>query len=133
MPFAVAIKALAVWAIILALAVLNGALRETVLTPLLGSEAGLIFSGLLLSSLIFAISYLCLPWLGARNWTQFVFVGLCWLVCTLAFEFSFGLLRGLTIAEISKAYTFEGGNIWPVVLVVTTVAPWAAARLRGLL
>ena len=58
-------------------------------------------------------------------------MGLGWLALTLVFEFSFGLLRGRTLAELLAAYRFEGGNLWPVVLAVTALAPWLAARLRG--
>ena len=53
------------------------------------------------------------------------------LFLTLAFEFSFGLLRGKTMAELFSAYAFKDGNIWPLVLAVTAMAPWLAAKLRG--
>ena len=52
---------------------------------------------------------------------------------TLVFEFSFGrLAQHKTWAELMEAYTFKGGNIWPLVLVATFIAPWLAARVRGL-
>ena len=44
-----AVRALAVWAAILVLAVANGGLREAVLIPRLGTVAGQAFSGVLLS------------------------------------------------------------------------------------
>ena len=126
-----AVRALAVWAAILALAVANGGLREAVLIPRLGTVAGQAFSGVLLSVLVLAVAYLALPWLRARGAGQLWGVGLGWLALTLVFEFSFGLLRGRTLAELLAAYRFEGGNLWPVVLAVTALAPWLAARLRG--
>lgn len=43
----VALKSLAVWTAILVLAILNGALREAVLVPKLGTATGLVLSGLL--------------------------------------------------------------------------------------
>jgi hypothetical protein len=52
MLFGIALKALAVWAGILMLAMLNGALREAMLIPKLGTAAGLIVSGVFLSALI---------------------------------------------------------------------------------
>ena len=126
-----AVRALAVWAAILVLAVANGGLREAVLIPRLGTVAGQAFSGVLLSVLVLAVAYLALPWLRARGEGQLWGVGLGWLALTLVFEFSFGLLRGRTLAELLAAYRFEGGNLWPVVLAVTALAPWLAARLRG--
>lgn len=48
MFFGIALKALAVWAGILMLAVLNGALREAVLIPKLGTAAGFVLSAVFL-------------------------------------------------------------------------------------
>ena len=124
-------KALAVWSGILALAMANGVFREAVLIPVLGKAPGLLLSGLLLCSLILAVVYFSLPWLGARAPAQLMLIGLGWLVLTLVFEFSFGLLRGRELAELLDAYTFSEGNVWPVVLIVTTLSPWLAAKFRG--
>ena len=132
MTLVVAGKALVLWAVILVCAVANGALREAVLIPRLGGTPGLVISGLALSGVIVLVAYLGVPWLGARGVSELVLVGLGWLAATLIFEFSFGLLRGKSLAELLSAYTFEGGNIWPLVLVITAIAPWLAARLRGL-
>lgn len=127
----VATRVLAVWAGILMLAVANGALREAVLVPRLGRTAGLVLSGTSLSTLILLVAYLSLPWLGVRRPAELLGVGLAWLALTLVFEFSFGLLRGRPLSEILQAYTFSDGNIWPIVLAVTALAPYAAARFRG--
>lgn len=125
-----AIKALVVWAGILVLAIANGLLREAVLIPALGKAPGLVASGLLLSALILGVTYLALPWLDVRRPAELWVMGIGWLVLTLAFEFSFGLMRGKPLAEILQAYTFSGGNIWPLVLLVTFVAPYTTAKLR---
>ncbi len=130
MTLEIAAKALAVWVGILVLAVVNGLVREAVLIPRLGTALGMPLSGLLLSCLIVAVAYLTLPWLVARGSSQLWSIGLGWLALTLIFEFSFGLLRGQTLATILEAYTFKDGNLWPMVLVVTAVAPWLAARFR---
>lgn len=126
-----AFRALAVWAVILILAVANGALREAVLIPRLGTTPGLVLSGSLLSGLILAVAYLFLPWMGAHTTSQLWSIGAGWLLLTLVFEFSFGLGSGKNLSEILAAYTFRDGNLWPAVLVVTLVAPWLAAKLRG--
>lgn len=131
MTVEIAAKSLVVWAVILVLAIANGTLREAMLIPMLGIAPGEFLSGLFLSCLILAAAYLFLPWLGVRSTGQLLLIGLGWLVLTLIFEFSFGLLRGKAMAEILQAYMFKGGNIWPLVLVVTAAAPWLAARLRG--
>lgn len=127
----IALKALMVWIAVLVLAIVNGALREGVLVPKLGTTPGLVLSGLLLSALIIAVAYVALPWLDARRVAELVGVGLGWLVLTLVFEFSFGMWQGKSWPVLLEAYTFKGGNIWPLVLVVTALAPYIAARLRG--
>ena len=126
-----ALKALVVWLAILACAIGNGALREGVLVPLFGSTVGLLLSGVLLCICILAVSLLLVPWFGRKNAATFVGVGLFWLLLTLAFEFAFGLIQGKSWSELLAQYRFEGGNIWPLVLLVTTLAPCLAARVRG--
>jgi hypothetical protein len=128
---AVALKALAVWVVILLLAILNGAVREAVLLPKLGAPSGLVLSGALLSALILVAAYLALPWFGTRHVPHLWGIGFGWLVLTLVFEFSFGLWQSKSWPTLFEAYTFKDGNIWPLVLIVVTVAPNVAARVRG--
>jgi hypothetical protein len=128
----VAAKALAIWFGILVLAVANGALREAVLIPVLGGVSGLILSGVLLSVLIFAVVYFSLPWFGPAPVASYIALGLSWLCLTLVFEFTFGrLMQGKPWSELLEAYTFKGGNIWPVVLLTVAAAPYVAARIRS--
>jgi len=131
MSLEIAIRALAVWSGILVLAVFNGALREFILIPKFGNPAGNILSGTLLSTLILVVGYISLPWIGARRPAGILGIGLGWVALTLVFEFSFGLWQGKSWSVMFEAYTFKGGNIWPIVLVVTALAPYLAARLRG--
>lgn len=131
MPVKVAIKSFVIWVAILVIAIGNGILREAVLLHELGNAPAFLLSGILLSCMIFATAYLSLPWLDIRESRPLLLVGLGWLILTLIFEFSFGLAQGTPLPELLEAYTFKDGNIWPVVLVITATAPWAAAKLRG--
>ena len=131
MSIEMALKALAAWALILVLAIANGTLREAAFLPNFGRIASFLLSGLLLSCVIVLVAYFALPWIGARSDQELALVGLEWLIATLIFEFSFGLLRGKPLAEILEAYTFKDGNIWVLVLLVTALAPWVAGKLRG--
>jgi len=128
------LKALALWFGILALAVVNGTLREKVLLPALGNTGGLISSGLILSACIFGVALAAAPWYGQLTWNQWLLIGAFWLMLTLVFEFSFGrFIQHKSWAELFEAYTFKGGNIWPLVLLATFIAPWCAAKVRGLI
>ena len=126
-------KAIALWFAILALAFINGVLREKALVPALGSVGGLVTSGVILSACIFLVAWAGAPWYGPLKSHQWLLIGGLWLLLTLAFEFGFGqLVQHKTWAELLEAYTFKGGNLWPLVLLVTCAAPWMAAKVRGL-
>ena len=124
-------KAIAVWLAILVFAIANGFLREAVLVPRIGRAAGHVLSGVLLSAVILSVALVALPWLDTRQRSSLFAIGFGWLVLTIAFEFSFGRLQGLSWSSILEAYTFKDGNIWPLVLLVTAFAPYLAAQFRG--
>ena len=49
---------------------------------------------------------------------------------TVAFEFFFGrVVAKKSWQELLRAYRFENGDIWPLVLMAVTVSPVAAAAL----
>jgi hypothetical protein len=127
-----ALKAFALWFLILVLAIANGALREGVLLRSLERSTAFTLSGLLLITCILAVALVSIGWLGRLTVAQYALVGVFWLGLTLAFEFGFGLLRGQSLAALLDAYRFKDGNIWPIVLAVTAAAPLFAAYLRGL-
>lgn len=120
------------WLIILGLAVANGALREAVLIPSLGKPSGLVLSGVLLSSLVALVAYGLVRVKQDVTVSQGLLLGILWLSLTLAFEFTFGrYVEHRSWAELLDAYTFKDGNIWPVVLVVTLLAPSVAALFHA--
>ncbi len=71
------------------LAILNGAVRESLLVPWLGRQTALPLSGVLLSCLIFLTTYLLFLFMKAsvrQAWQ----IGTIWLCLTVLFEFGFG-------------------------------------------
>lgn len=124
------IRPAAAWLLVLALAVANGALREAVLLPNFSKPAAYVASGVILSACVFAVAFALSPWMALRDTRRALAVGALWLGLTLAFEFGFGLARGESWGEMLEAYTFKGGNIWPIVLAVTFFAPLIALRGR---
>ena len=126
------LKSLIAWLVILALAVANGALREIVLIPVLGATTGLVLSGALLSLLVALVSFAFVRLSHGITSLQGLRVGASWLCLTLVFEFSFGrYVQHKSWSELLDAYTFKDGNIWPVVLLVTLLAPPAAVLLQA--
>ena len=125
------LRSLLAWLVILALAIANGVLREELLIPALGKPGALVLSGVLLSVLIVLVAYGLVRFVRDLTASQCLRIGVLWLGLTLAFEFSFGrYVQHKSWAELLDAYAFKDGNIWPVVLVVTLLAPYLALRLR---
>ena len=122
------LRIVGIWLLILAFAIANGGIRESLLLPALGNPAAQLLSGIVLASAILAAAWWLLPPLGAQS--RYRLVGALWLALTLVFEFGFGRAQGKSWEQLLAAYTFEDGNLWPVVLVVTLLAPAVAGRWR---
>ena len=125
-------RAIVVWAAILVFAICNGAVRDAILTGVLGSSVARFVSGIILCVAIVAAAALAAPWLGTVSNRHRWYLGGIWLALTLAFEFAVGYAQHQSWERLLDAYTFQGGNLWPLVLLTTFVAPWAGARLRGI-
>lgn len=126
------LKSLAVWLLILLCAIVNGGFREAVLLPRLGTTPAYVLSGVLLALVILGAALGCIRWLGVESPSQALRTGAFWLLLTLAFEFCFGrFVQGQPWPALLEAYTFRDGNLWPLVLLVTLLAPLIALRARG--
>ncbi len=124
-------RAIAIWFLLLLLAIANGGLREAFFIPATGRTTGLAVSTLLLSALIFLVVYGTIRWIGPRGPSEAWRVGAGWLAATLGFEFGFGhFLRGLSWRELLADYDLSAGRIWPLVLLTTLLSPVVVARLR---
>lgn len=126
------LKSLAVWWVFIPCAVLNGGLREKVLPLLMGQEAALPVSGVLLCVLILAVTWLLLPWVGKQRRSTFLRIGGVWCILTVSFEILLGLSGGSSIREIGAAYDVTTGNLWLAVVVCTGMAPYWVASMRKL-
>ena len=131
MTLATLLKAVFVWCLIVPLAIVNGIVREFVLSPAFGPVTALALSGILLSLLILILTWACLPLFGKRSARQLMIIGIGWGVLTLSFEFGFGhFVAGKPWGELLAAYDIRNGNLWLLVLGITILAPWLAAKMR---
>jgi hypothetical protein len=124
-------RALLVWVLLVGLAILNGAARETVLSPRLGPAVGHLASSVLLAGLIALTAWLSILWIAPgtarRAWT----VGALWLSLTVAFEFLAGhYVFGHPWPRLLADYDILQGRVWLLVLVATLVTPSWAWRAR---
>lgn len=124
-------KSLPVWLMIIPLAVLNGAIRDTLLQSLIGRYA-LPASGISLSVMVLLLAWVFVSRFGAKEPWQLVWVGLVWAVLAVLFECALGMGLGRTPGEILNAYNVATGNLWLLVVVCVGCAPWLAAKMRGI-
>ncbi|HNE79696.1 MAG TPA: hypothetical protein PKH36_01240 [Flavobacteriales bacterium] len=126
-------KAIILWFVLMVLAILNGTVRVKFIIPHTGLTAGLAISTVMLCMLILFTTWLTIRWMGPADPQQAWGLGLLWLAMTLGFEFGAGhFLFKKPWTELLLDYNLSKGRIWVLVPVVTVLAPWWMARLRGL-
>lgn len=127
-------KATGIWLVIVVVAILNGGFREKVLVPAIGATMALPLSGVLLAVLVFLVTLLLISFIGSSEPKIYIWVGILWIVLTLSFEFLFGhFIAGKPWQEIMQVFNIQKGELFTVVLLVTAISPWVAAKLRGIL
>jgi hypothetical protein len=127
-----AVRAVVVWLLLLVLAVANGFFRESLLVPQMGAGGGRVINTLLLSLLVLGATWLTIRWIAPPTPRLAAAMGFAWLLFTLAFEFGFGRATGKSWSELLADYDVLSGRIWPLVLLITALAPWLTGHLRGL-
>jgi uncharacterized membrane protein len=127
------LRAFGVWCGFVLVAVINGAVRESVLTPRLGAVRGGQLSAMLLALIILLVTYFSIRWIAPRDSRDAWLVGFCWLLLVLLFEFGFGRAQGMSWSAMLEEYKFWTGKLWVLVLLATTTAPFLTGRLRHLI
>ena len=116
------------WLLFMLIAVASGALRETLLTPLLGEHSaqqiGTVFVCGLIGVTIWRFVRRLRPSPG-----QALALGLGWVAMTLLFEFGvFHFILGHPLSEMLAEYNLAAGRLWPLVLLTELLTPWLATR-----
>ena len=125
-------RAVAIWLVLLVLAVLNGALREFVLHRSIGEQAGHIVSTVILCVLILLVAGLAISWIRPATAKDALLIGLFWVVLTVAFEFLAGhYLFGNPWQKLLADYNVIEGRIWFLVLLANLFSPLFAFKLGG--
>ncbi len=130
----VVIKLLFFWFLMVVCAILNGVFREKVLGHylLLNDKISLPLSGVLLSLLVFIISYIAIEHVTKKTMFTYIGIGIFWVLLTLVFEYGFGyFMLGKSWSEISTVFNVQQGNLFVLVLLVTLLAPLVSAYFKG--
>lgn len=126
-------RATAIWCVLLAIAVANGAARETAITPRLGERVGHAISTITLCAAILLVSWTTIGWLRPAGRADALAIGGLWTVLTLAFEFLAGrYLFGSSWSKLLADYNLLRGRIWILVPLTTALAPLLAMYGRRL-
>ncbi|UCE80573.1 MAG: hypothetical protein JSV94_05315 [Methanobacteriota archaeon] len=133
MKFVLLLWILGLWGLLVFCAILNGAFRESVLTPSMGETIGRAISSIILSSVILLVAYVFLlktsvEYSGTDLWVM----GIVWLSLTLLFEVGFGhFVQGKSWDTLLEDYNIFEGRIWILVLIVTIAGPHLMGTLVG--
>ena len=127
------LRVTAIWLLLLFVAVINGAIRETFMTPLLGVQTAHIVSTALLCAVIFMVAWFSISWIGPKTGREALSIGIQWAVLTVAFEFLAGhYVFGNSWESLLADYNLFHGRIWVLVLLANLLAPlWAFRRMRS--
>jgi len=60
-------------------------------------------------------------------------MGFLWVIATVAFEFLFGAIERLSLAEMLQAYNILTGNLWLLIVIFMGFAPTIVARLKKII
>ena len=134
MTFSIIFKAGAIWFVIAILAVINGIFRESILLPAVGQGVALPVSGIILSIIIFMVTYVTFKLFGNIDYQTCFFIGIQWLSMTLAFEFLFGhYVAAKPWSDLFQVFNVMNGDLFIIVLLATLVSPLLVAKIRKLL
>lgn len=115
-------------------AILNGSLRESILNPMFSTEIALPISGLLLSVMIFLVTYLFIGWFNTKDPKTFIQIGGFWSLLTIGFEYGFGyFVLHHSLNEIHQVFNVFQGNLFSLALLTSILSPWLAAKLKRLI
>ena len=128
------LRGLVVWVIIVLAEFVHGAARGVLLEPYVGDFRArqiAVFTG---SAIILAIAVAFVRWIRAGSIYHLIATGLLWLVLMLGFEIAFGrYVMGYSWDRIASDFNLVKGGLLPIGMVVLTLAPIIAARVRRLI
>jgi hypothetical protein len=127
------LRGIVVWLVFIFAESLNGTIRNLLLVPSLGDFWAHQISFFTGSILVLAIAIVFARWLHASRVSQLLGVGVLWLLLTVAFEIALGrFILGYSWERIAADYNLLQGGLMPIGLVLLTLAPLIAAKIRGL-
>jgi len=128
------LRSIVVWCVFVVLAVMNGGLRNTVLTPRLGEFGGHVTSTITLCIALLIVTKLTIGWMRPANSSDAPLIGVGWVLMTVAIELIAGrYVFGSAWTTLLADYNLFAGRVWLLVLVTSALAPLLTAHARAVL
>ena len=118
------------WLAFLATAILAGTLRQFLLAPAMGDLPARAACTIFLCFLYFVAIRTFVLRRRINSPSTRLLLGLFWSGLTLAFEFGFGLARGLSWDVMLADYNILEGRLWPLVPLTLMFAPLLTHRKK---
>lgn len=126
-----ALRALALLALIIVAEVFNGTVRTLAIAPLVGDFTARQIGTVTGCVLIGLIAWFGSPWLGAGSPRAQWAVGMLWLALMACFELAFGrLVAGASWQRLAEDYNLARGGLLGLGMLWLLCAPRLAAALR---
>jgi hypothetical protein len=126
------LRGLAVWFVIILAETLHGVARTILLEPQVGDLRARQITTFTGAAIILTIALIFIRWIRARSVAQLIGVGLLWLGLTVLFELLLGrYVLGYSWDRLAADYRPREGGLMPIGLLILTLAPLLAAKLRG--
>jgi len=126
-----ALRACAVWLLMMAAETLHAIARAAWIVPAVGERQARPIGFAAGSLIVLLIAWALAPWLRAGTRAERIAVGLAWAALLLLFEIGLGLARGLSWAAIQAEFVPSRGGWMAFALLVMAAAPSIAAGIRA--
>jgi hypothetical protein len=128
------LKGVMIWLMFIIAESLNGTVRILWLIPAFSDPLAHQISFLMGAILIVTIATIFVSWLQAAHISQLLAVGVLWLLLTVGFELILGrFVLGYSWSQIAADYNIYQGGLMPYGLVLLTLSPVIAVKIREIL
>jgi hypothetical protein len=124
-------RALAAWFFTAVAESIQGTLRRIFILPVIDDLRAHQVGMLVASVIIFAITWVCIRWIGARTFSEQLKVGAFWVALMAIFEVSLGLALGYSPELILSDYNVAEGRLMIFGMMFMLFAPALAAKARS--
>jgi hypothetical protein len=124
-------RALLAWLALIAVESVHGVLRNLFLVPVVGDLRARQIGVVIGSALVLGTALVFIRWIRPTSVRATLWIGVLWLVLTLAFEFSLGRVLGRSWDQLLADYDLTRGGYLSLGMVLLILAPWIASKLRA--